>query len=48
MEFYPRMDSIVNGAGDILFYLVFMAFMWLPGLMEWKEELLWRSYDLNL
>lgn len=48
VEFYPRMDSIVNGAGDILFYLVFMAFMWLPGLMEWKEELLWRSYDLNL
>lgn len=48
MEFYPRMDSIVNGAGDILFYLVFMVFMWLPGLMEWKEELLWRSYDLNL
>lgn len=48
MEFYPRMDSIVNGAGDILFYLVFMAFMWLPGLMEWKEEVLWRSYDLNL
>lgn len=48
MEFYPRMDSLVNGAGDILFYLVFLVLMWLPGLLEWKEELLWRSYDLNL
>lgn len=48
MEFYPRMDSLVNGAGDILFYLVFLVLMWLPGLLEWREELLWRSYDLNL
>lgn len=48
MEFYPRMDSLLNGVGDILFYLVFLALMWLPGLLEWREELLWRSYDLNL
>lgn len=48
MEFYPRMDSLVVGTGEIVFDMIFLILAGIPGVLEWKEELLWRSYDLKL
>lgn len=48
MEFYPRMDKVLSGAGDIVFYLIFLVLVCIPGIMEWKEELTWRFYDLKM
>ena len=48
MEFYPRMDRLVNGPKDILFDFGFLVLTWLPGILEWREELLWHSYDSSL
>ena len=48
MEFYPRMDKLFQNTGEILFYLLFLLLVLIPGILEWKEELLWRSYDLTM
>lgn len=47
MEFYPRMDQLVCDWIDLIFYLLFLILVMIPGMMEWKEELLWRYYDLR-
>ena len=47
MEFYPRMDGLFYNRIDFLFSLIFLILVMIPGMMEWKEELLWRYYDLN-
>lgn len=48
MDFYPRINGGFLGQEDIFFYVVFGVIAGLPGAMEWKEKLLWRSYNLNL
>lgn len=48
MEFYPRMDKLFQNTGEIVFYLLFLLLVLIPGILEWKEELLWRSYDLTM
>lgn len=47
MEFYPRMDCLIQGGIDVVFYFIFLIFVMIPGMMEWKEEILWRYYDLK-
>lgn len=47
MEFYPRMDVLFYDKIDVLFYFIFLVLVMIPGIMEWKEELLWRYYDLK-
>ncbi|MGN1142201.1 MAG: energy-coupling factor transporter transmembrane component T family protein [Oliverpabstia sp.] len=47
MEFYPRMDSLFRNIGELVFYILFLALVCVPGILEWKEEILWRSYDLS-
>lgn len=48
MEFYPRMDRLFQSPGEFLFYLLFLSLVLIPGILEWKEILLWRSYDLKI
>lgn len=47
MTFYPRMSALVSGTKDYVFYLLFLVLVCIPGILEWKEDLLWRFYDLN-
>ena len=47
MEFYPRMDAIVYGFSDVIFYITFLILAMLPGILEWKEDLSWRFYNLK-
>lgn len=47
MEFYPRMDALSFDGKHLLFYGVFGILVCIPGILEWKEELLWRFYSLN-
>lgn len=47
MEFYPRMDRLFYNRIDFLFHVIFLILVMIPGMMEWKEELLWRYYDLK-
>lgn len=47
MEFYPRMDRLFGHWTDCFYTLIFLALVMIPGIMEWKEELLWRYYDLK-
>lgn len=47
MDFYPRISNGFVGKEDIVFYILFFILAWMPGTMEWKEEILWRSYNLN-
>ncbi len=47
MEFYPRMDRLFCNMGEIVFYFLFLVLVCIPGILEWKEEVLWQSYDLN-
>ena len=47
MEFYPRMDALFSNPGELVFYLVFLALVLMPGMLEWKEEMAWRFYVLN-
>lgn len=47
MEFYPRIVDTFSGKWNGLFYLTFLLLAVLPGIMEWKEEMVWRSYNLN-
>lgn len=48
MEFYPRISEAFRGTEDMIFYISFLVLAGIPGVMEWKEEVLWRSYNLNL
>ncbi len=47
MEFYPKISVAVYGKADLVFYICVFVLVGLPAVMEWKEELLWRSYNLN-
>lgn len=47
MEFYPRMDPLVFDGKHLIFYGIFLLLVCIPGILEWKEELLWRSYSFN-
>lgn len=47
MEFYPRMDRLIYAGIDLIFYFIFLILVMIPGVMEWKEEILWRYYDLK-
>ena len=46
MEFYPRMTPIVTGAESIVLFVLFAALVFLPGILETKESIRWRSYGL--
>lgn len=48
VEFYPRISDGFQGTEDIIFYISYMILVGIPGVMEWKEEVLWRSYNFNL
>lgn len=47
MEFYPRMDHLIYAGIDLILYFIFLILVMIPGMMEWKEEILWRYYDLK-
>ena len=47
MEFYPRMDKLFGSWIEIIYYFLFLILVLIPGIMEWKEELLWQYYDLT-
>lgn len=47
IEFYPRMDSFFGGIGELVFELAFLVLSFMPGILEWKEEMTWRFYALN-
>lgn len=47
MEFYPRMDRLVDDWTSVVYYLIFLGLVLIPGMMEWKEELVWHYYDLK-
>lgn len=47
MEFYPRMDRLVYDWTSVVYYLIFLGLVLIPGMMEWKEELVWHYYDLK-
>lgn len=47
MEFYPRIDGMIFDGKHLVFYGLFGILTGIPGILEWKEELLWRFYSLN-
>ena len=44
MEFYPRMDPVVQGTGSFIFFVMYLILALLPGILEMKEAVRWRSY----
>ena len=44
MEFYPRMDPVVQGTGSFTFFVMYLILALLPGILEMKEAVRWRSY----
>ena len=46
MEFYPRMTPVVTGAESIVLFVLFAGLVFLPGILETKEAVKWRSYGL--
>lgn len=44
MEFYPRMTPMAEGTGSIVFFCLFWILALLPGILEMKEAVKWRSY----
>ena len=47
MEFYPRIVGQYHGVKDSLFYILFLVLAGIPGVMGWKEKLLWGFYNSN-
>lgn len=47
MDFYPRINGGFLGREDILFFVIAGVIAVLPGAMEWKENVVWRFYNLN-
>lgn len=44
MEFYPRMDPLIQGMGGCVLFLLFTVLALLPGILEMKEAVRWHSY----
>ena len=47
MEFYPQIQSGGSKKANILFLVLFLILLGIPGLIQWKEEKAWNSYDLK-
>lgn len=46
MEFYPAMTPVVLGGASYTMFVFYAVLMLLPGILETKEALRWRSYGL--
>lgn len=47
MEFYPRMTPLILGVPSYTQFVLFALLALLPGLLEGKEAIWWRSYGLT-
>ena len=47
MEFYPQIQSGGSKKANSLFLVLFLILLGIPGLIQWKEEKAWNSYDLK-
>ena len=43
MEFYPRMSPAILGPATYTMFIFFAVLMFLPGILETKEAIKWRS-----
>ena len=43
MEFYPRMTAIILGPASYTMFVFYALLMFMPGMLETKEALIWRS-----
>ena len=47
MEFYPAMTPVLLGSASYTMFFFYAVLMFLPGILETKEAIRWRSYGLN-
>lgn len=47
MEFYPAMTPVLLGSSSYTMFIFYAVLMFLPGILETKEAIRWRSYGLN-
>ena len=47
MEYYPALTPVILGKQSITMYVFYAALMTLPGILETKEAVRWRSYGLT-
>ena len=47
MEFYPAMTPVLLGNSSYTMFVFYAVLMFLPGILETKEAIRWRSYGLN-
>ena len=47
MEFYPAMTPVLLGSSSYTMFVFYAVLMFLPGILETKEAIRWRSYGLN-
>ena len=47
MEFYPAMTPVLLGSASYTMFAFYAVLMFLPGILETKEAIRWRSYGLN-
>lgn len=47
MEFYPAMTPVVLGKSSYTMFTFYAVLMFMPGILETKEALRWRSYGLT-
>ena len=47
VEFYPRIRSLAEGAGNLWQGGILILLYFLPVLLEKKEALRWRSYSMT-
>ena len=47
MEFYPAMTPVVLGSASYTMFAFYAVLMFLPGILETKEGIRWRSYGLT-
>ena len=47
MEFYPAMTPVLLGSSSYTMFFFYAVLMFLPGILETKEAIRWRSYGLN-
>ena len=38
------MDPVVQGTGSFIFFVMYLILALLPGILEMKEAVRWRSY----
>ena len=45
-EYLTQLEELSKKA-NILFLVLFLILLGIPGLIQWKEEKTWNSYDLK-